>query len=152
MNLFLFLNGIATFLAQNNQKHLCNPRGLFPWVLTSGRWPKSVKRLFDSAKLPRDYKGYVSNVTDRMNPFFIIHTVSFLFIGWCRKHHPLDYCWGADKTGANLGQQGVVEARRCWLWSSTSVKRETDRVGKMMGTGPICARWLTSPIELRGSR
>ena len=80
MNLFLFLNGIATFLAQNNQKHLCNPRGLFPWVLTSGRWPKSVKRLFDSAKLPRDYKGYVSNVTDRMNPFFIIHTVSFFLL------------------------------------------------------------------------
>ena len=70
---------MATFLAQNNQKHLCNPRGLFPWVLTSGRWPKSVKRLFDSAKLPRDYKGYVSNVTDRMNPFFIIHTVSFFY-------------------------------------------------------------------------
>ena len=70
MNLFPFLNGMATFLAQNNQKHLCNPRGLFPWVLTSGRWPKSVKRLFDSAKLPRDYKGYVSNVTDTVIFFF----------------------------------------------------------------------------------
>ena len=70
---------MATFLAQNNQKHLCNPRWLFPWVLTSGHWPKSVKRLFDSAKLPRDYKGYVSNVTDES---LLHNTYCKFFVFW----------------------------------------------------------------------